>query len=30
MVVDSQLLITRFVDPDAAKRYRYMMYVRCM
>jgi hypothetical protein len=24
------LLITRFVDPDAAKRYGYMMvYVRC-
>ena len=29
MVVDSQLLITRFVDPDAAKRYRYMVCVRC-
>ena len=21
--------ITRFVDPDAAKRYGYMVYVRC-
>jgi len=27
--VDSRLLITRFVDPDAAKRYGYMVYVRC-
>jgi len=27
--VDSRLLITRFVDPDAATRYGYMVYVRC-
>ena len=27
--VDSRLLIMRFVDPDAAKRYGYMVYVRC-
>ena len=27
--VDSRVLITRFVDPDAAKRYGYMVYVRC-
>ena len=27
--VDSRMLITRFVDPDAAKRYGYMVYVRC-
>jgi hypothetical protein len=27
--VDSRLLIARFVDPDAAKRYGYMVYVRC-
>jgi hypothetical protein len=27
--VDSRLLITRFVDPDAAKRYGNMVYVRC-
>jgi hypothetical protein len=27
--VDSRLLITRFVDPDAAKRYGFMVYVRC-
>jgi hypothetical protein len=27
--VDGRLLITRFVDPDAAKRYGYMVYVRC-
>jgi hypothetical protein len=28
-IVDSRLLITRFVDPDAAKLYGYMVYVRC-
>ena len=27
--VDSRLLIMRFVDPDAAKRYGNMVYVRC-
>jgi hypothetical protein len=27
--VDSRLLITRFVDPDAAKRYGCLVYVRC-
>ena len=27
--VDSRLLITRFVDPDAAKHYGNMVYVRC-
>jgi hypothetical protein len=27
--VDSRVLITRFVDPDAAKRYGNMVYVRC-
>jgi hypothetical protein len=27
--VDNRLLVTRFVDPDAAKRYGYMVYVRC-
>jgi len=27
--VDSRLLVTRFVDPDAAKRYGNMVYVRC-
>jgi hypothetical protein len=27
--VDSRVLITQFVDPDAAKRYGYMVYVRC-
>ena len=27
--LDSRLLITRFVDPDAATRYGYMVYVRC-
>ena len=27
--VDSRLLITRFFDPDAAKPYGYMVYVRC-
>jgi ATP dependent DNA ligase domain len=27
--VDSRVLITRFVEPDAAKRYGNMVYVRC-
>jgi hypothetical protein len=27
--VDSRVLITRFVDPDAARRYGNMVYVRC-
>jgi hypothetical protein len=27
--VDSRVLVTRFVDPDAAKRYGNMVYVRC-
>ncbi len=27
--VDRRVLITRFVDPDAAKRYGNMVYVRC-
>jgi hypothetical protein len=26
---DGRVLITRFVDPDAAKRYGTMVYVRC-
>lgn len=26
---DGRVLITRFVDPDAANRYGYMIYVRC-
>jgi hypothetical protein len=27
--VSSSILVTRFVDPDAATRYGYMVYVRC-
>jgi hypothetical protein len=26
---DGRVLITRFVDPDAARRFGYMVYVRC-
>ena len=27
--VSSRILVTRFVDPDAATRYGNMVYVRC-
>ena len=27
--LDNRLMVTRFVDPDAAKRYGNMVYVRC-